>query len=514
MITADQSEVIAFLDSPAAHGGSPVERIETHASIVFLAGDRAWKLKRAVRYDYLDFSTAERRRHMCEAELWINRRTAPSLYRRVVPVTRETSGALALGGTGEPVDWVVEMMRFDQDRLFDRLAERGALDIGLMRPLATAIARLHAAADRRADHGGRDGMQWVIDGNAAGLREQGAGVFDTETCAALIDRSREALARHAALLDARRVTGHVRQCHGDLHLRNIVLLDGVPTLFDAVEFNNEIACIDAWYDVAFLLMDLWRRRLFDHANAIFNAYLFDTDDAGGLPLLPLFLSCRAAVRAKTSVSAANLQHDAKRRHELQRLAVEYLQMAGDLLAPAPPSMIAIGGYSGSGKSTLARALAPAFGAVPGAVVIRSDEVRKKLCGIDPLRRLDADAYSEEMTALVYETMIERAMTAMRAGRAAIVDAVFARGHQRHLIERAASGAGVPFIGIWLDAPEHVLVDRLARRQADASDADAAIAHRQIAAGSGRIEWPRIDGSGTPDHVAEQARRVSLAAPAK
>ncbi|MET0164469.1 MAG: hypothetical protein ABW318_05625, partial [Vicinamibacterales bacterium] len=178
MITADQTEVLAFLGSSSTHSGDAVERIETHASVVFLAGTRAWKLKRAVLYDYLDFSTIERRRAMCEAEVRINRRTASELYRGVVAVTREPDGSLALGGSGTPVDWLVEMARFDQDGLFDRLATRGTLDIGLMRPLASAIAQLHLTAEARSGHGGRAGMAWVVDGNATGFVEQGAGILD------------------------------------------------------------------------------------------------------------------------------------------------------------------------------------------------------------------------------------------------------------------------------------------------------------------------------------------------
>ena len=350
MITQDQAEIVEFLASPRAHGGAAVERIETHASIVFLAGTSAWKLKRAVRYDYLDFSTADRRRAMCEAELRINRRTAPDLYRRVVAVTREPDGSLALGGTGVAVDWVLEMARFDQDGLFDRLAAKGTLDLGVMRPLAVAIARFHQAAEARRDHGGQSGMAWVVEGNAAGFNEQGAGVLDEALCATVTSESRGALERVGELLDARQRDGCVRQCHGDLHLRNIVLIDGRPTLFDAIEFNDEIACIDVLYDLAFLLMDLWRRRLPRHANAVWNGYLGETLDVEGLPLLPLFLSCRAAVRAKTSATAAAMQEDVTRRDELRDLARAYLEMAGQLLHPPRPALVAVGGLSGSGKS--------------------------------------------------------------------------------------------------------------------------------------------------------------------
>jgi aminoglycoside phosphotransferase family enzyme/predicted kinase len=507
MITEDQAEIVEFLASPSAHGGAAVERVETHASIVFLAGASAWKLKRAVRYDYLDFSTADRRRGMCEAELRINRRTAPDLYRRVVAVTREADGSLALGGPGVPVDWVLEMARFDQDGLFDRLAARGTLDLGLMRPLASAIAHFHQAAESRRDHGGKSGMAWVIDGNASGFNEQGAGVLDEALCATVTSESRRALERVGALLDARQRDGRVRQCHGDLHLRNIVLIDGRPTLFDAIEFNDEIACTDVLYDLAFLLMDLWRRQLPRHANAVWNGYLGETLDFAGLPLLPLFLSCRAAVRAKTSATAAGLQGDLTRRDELRVLARAYLEMAGRLLHPPHAALVAVGGLSGSGKSVLAAALAPSVGAVPGAVVIRSDEIRKRICGVDPLERLGPEGYTADVTQRVYATMTERAASAVRAGYAAIADAVFARPEDRDVIEQAAAAAGVPFVGIWLDAPHDVLVARAGQRHGDPSDADAAVIQRQLAQETGSIRWHRIDASASAERVEHQAKTM-------
>ena len=385
MITEDQSAVIDFLSRPSTHGGAPVERIETHSAIVFLAAARAYKLKRAVRFDYLDFSTAALRRTFCDAEVRLNSRTAPHLYRRVLPVTREPNRSLALDGVGNAVDWLVEMNRFPQKALFDKLASTGHLNLALMSPLADAIGAFHTAAERRTDHGGVKGMRWVIDGNALGLVEFGAGWLDQCACARMIAGARCELDKRAALLDSRRQSGYVRQCHGDLHLRNIVLLDGQPTLFDGVEFNDEIACTDVHYDLAFLLMDLWRRRLPQHANAVWNRYLARTGDLDGVALQPLFLSCRAAVRAKTSATAARVQSDANRRIELEELAREYLLMAEQFLHPSGPLLIAVGGFSGSGKSTLAQALAPSVGAVPGAVVLRSDEIRKQLFGVARLR---------------------------------------------------------------------------------------------------------------------------------
>lgn len=503
-VVEDQTEVIALLSAPATHGGEVVDRIDTHAAVVFLAGTRAWKLKRAVRYDYLDFSTAELRRRSCEAELRLNRRTAPTLYRRVVPVTRDAHGTLALDGPGTAVDWVLEMGRFPQDALFDRLAADGRLDLRLMPALAAAIAAFHRDAEPRPDHGGRAGMTWVVEGNAAGFSEFGAGWLDAAAADRVTGAARAALARSGALLETRRTDGFVRQCHGDLHLRNIVLLDRRPTLFDGVEFNDEIACTDVLYDLAFLLMDLWRRRLPRHANVVFNRYLAERGDISGIALLPLFLSCRAAIRAKTSATAASLQEDAERREELRALAREYLAMADALLQPAPPRLVAVGGLSGTGKSTLALALAPAVGAVPGALVLRSDEVRKRLAGVDVLEHLPQHAYAPDLTARVYATLAREAEQGLRQGHSVIVDAVYQRLADRRTMATVAAAVGVPFVGLWLEAPEPVRIARVEARLDDASDADAAVVRRQRTPSTGEIDWQRLDASATPEVMLARA----------
>ncbi len=507
MTTEDQSRVVAFLSAPSTHAGAVVERIDTHASIVFLAGDRAWKLKRAVRYDYLDYSTADRRRAMCLAEVRVNRRTAPHLYRGVVAVTQQSDGTLAIGGSGDPVDWLVEMARFDQAGLFDRLAAAGVLDLRLMGPLADAVARFHAGAEYRMDQGGPAAMARVIDGNAAGFATEGAGFFDAARCARLTNRTRYALDLAYVRIDSRREDGWVRQCHGDLHLRNIVLIDGQPMLFDAIEFNEEIACIDVLYDLAFLLMDMWRRGLPHHANVVWNGYLADTMDFDGLALMPLFLSCRAAVRAKTSATAANLQAAADRRAELRALACDYLAMAEALLEPPPPCLVAIGGPSGSGKSTLAMALAPSLGAVPGAVVIRSDEIRKKLCRTKPFDPLGPEGYTTEVSQQVYATTLERADSVIRSGHAAIVDAVFARTEDRNAARYVAAAAGVPFVGLWLEAPEPVLIARVEGRGPDVSDADADVIRRQLAQQTDVAQWTRVDASGARQRVLDEVHKI-------
>jgi aminoglycoside phosphotransferase family enzyme/predicted kinase len=440
----------------------------------------------------------------CEAELRLNQRMSPAIYRRVGAVTIEADGSLALDGRGSAVDWLVEMNRFPQGALFDRLAGAGRLELALMPPLADAIASFHAAAERRNDHGGAAGMRWVVEGNDAGFVEFGPGCLNWSACRQLTDDARRELNRHAAALDARREAGLVRQCHGDLHLRNIVLVDGRPTLFDGVEFNDEISCTDVQYDLAFLLMDLWRRCLPRHANVIWNRYLAATHDWQGIALLPLFLSCRAAVRAKTTATTTRVERDPARRTELATLASQYLAMADDVLHPPRPSIIAIGGFSGSGKSTLALALAPSVGAVPGAIVLRSDEIRKRLCGVPALEGLGPVGYADGVSWRVYQALIDRAAAIVGAGHSVIVDAVYARPSDREAIGRAAADASVPFAGLWLDAPEQILVDRVTARHQDASDADAGVVRMQRALGTGPIAWRRFDASTSAERLLEAA----------
>ncbi len=306
MIVEDQGEVIAFLSRPQAYGSgaSAVERLETHVSVIFLTGDRAYKLKRAVRFPYLDFSTSALRRAACEAEVALNRRTAPGMYLGVVAVTREPGGGLRLGGDGAPVDWLVKMTRFDQDTLFDHLARLGALDRAAMEDLADAVARLHGEAEERVRGGGHAGMGVIVDGNAETFAECANGVLDPVKVERLNGSTRRALDGCAALLDARRAGGRVRHCHGDLHLRNIFRTDGKPTLFDAIEFNPVLSDIDVLYDLAFLLMDLDHRGLRRLASIALNRYLDITGDTAGLGALGLFLSVRAAIRSHVEAAAA------------------------------------------------------------------------------------------------------------------------------------------------------------------------------------------------------------------
>ncbi|MBM3561019.1 MAG: hypothetical protein FJX53_14315, partial [Alphaproteobacteria bacterium] len=331
MIVADQGEVVRFLADPATHGGNAVQRVETHAAIVFLAGERAYKLKRAVYFPYMDLSTVAKRRAACEAEVRLNRRTAPTIYRGAVPICRAPGGGLRFGEGGAAVDWVVAMNRFDQATLFDRLAARGALSDALLAALVEAIAKFHDRAERRPDGGGAASMRRVLESNAIELGA--AACLDQNRVAALMAASFALIDSHAALLDRRRAEGFVRHCHGDLHLRNIYLIGGRPTLFDAIEFDERFAVIDVLYDLAFLLMDLLHRQLGRAANLVFNRYLWRCEDVAGLALLPLFLSCRAAIRAHVGGAAADIHADPSAGAASAAEARAYLDLARALVAP-------------------------------------------------------------------------------------------------------------------------------------------------------------------------------------
>jgi aminoglycoside phosphotransferase family enzyme/predicted kinase len=504
----DQRDVIAFLAEGASYGrpGAPVERIDTHASIVFLVGERVFKLKRAVAFSYLDYSTAARREAACRAELALNRRTAPNLYLGVRKIARREDGTIGFDGDEPALDWVVEMRRFPESALFARMAEAGQLSSTLMRDLADVIADFHAAAEPSREQGGAAAIAQIVDGNDENLRLAGD-VLDQDEIAALCRESKEALDRVAALLDHRRDEGKVRLCHGDLHLGNICLVEGKPTLFDAIEFNAAISTIDVAYDLAFLLMDLDHRGLETLANLIFNRYLDRTGDDEALPALPLFLSLRAAIRAHVTVAVLRQQRDeaeARRRGEESR---RYLDLARRLLRPGAPRLVAVGGISGTGKSTLAQGLAPDFAPRPGARHLRSDVLRKSMSGVAPETRLPPAAYDTATTERVYAGLSSKAAAALAAGYVAVVDATFLRAPERDAIAAVAEAAGVPFTGLWLEAPSAVLEARIAARRGDASDADLAVLKRQLALDPGPIRWRRVDVSGDAASALAAARRL-------
>lgn len=503
----DQDEVIGRLAAgeAVAGDGSAPERIDTHISVVFLTADRAYKLKRAATTSYLDYGTLADRRRYCEAEIEINRRTAPAIYLRAVPVTLETDRSLALGGDGEPVEWLVEMARFDTAKTFDRLAQSGALDETLIRDLADEIADFHGRAASVDGGDGRGIVLGTVEENDAELRHWTDAPFAARDIDTLTEAHRALLDRHGGLLDARAETGRIRHCHGDLHLRNICLIDGRPTLFDAIEFNEAFSNIDVMYDLAFLLMDFAHTGHAEYGNLAFNRYLLRTGDLESLPLVPLFQSLRAAIRAHVTAKAAGEQpsHDAADR--MRDEAAAYLALAHDMLTAPPPQAIALGGFSGTGKSTLARRIAPMFAPAPGAVIVSSDPARKKLLGVSPEDRLPETAYAPDVDEKVFAAMFTAMYEAVAGGFSVVLDMTFRDSDLRARAERRAADAGAPFTGFWLEASQDVLEKRVAGRENDASDATTDVLARQIASGTGEITWRRID---TAASLRESHDRVS------
>ena len=473
-----EAELVAWLK------GQSERVIETACARIFLAGEVAWKLKRNVDLGYVDFSTLERRKWALERELEFNRAAAPDIYRRVRTITREAGGELAWDGKGEVVEYALEMRRFDDGAVLAN--DPSAMDGEMAEALGRTIAGFHAAAPQRPG-GGVTALAWTVNSNAEILREL-KGKLDPERVETMIVGVNAEFERQRPLLSARTAAGFSRRCHGDLHLANILVEDGKPVLFDCIEFNDLLSDLDVQYDLAFLLMDLDFRGRRDAGVRVLSAYLdeaarhFPAQMWDGLAALPLMLSVRAGVRAHVAAHSGAFE-----------LSAAYIEAAIAHLSPAAPMLAAVGGFSGTGKSTFARSIAPALGAAPGAVVLRTDEARKRLAGAGPVDRLAPEIYTREFYARVYDTVLETARALLKAGQAVVLDATFTEPALRARAEALAADCGVAFQGAWLEAPVEVLEQRVAGRTGDASDATIEVLHDQIARHGGHaVAWARVD----------------------
>ncbi|MCP3384691.1 AAA family ATPase [Bradyrhizobium sp. CCGUVB4N] len=487
--SATQERIFAAL---TAHPGA--KRIDTHAASVFLDGTRALKIKRAVKYPFLDYATLGKRKMACEEEVRINRPHAPQIYHRVVAITEEPDGSVKVDGSGKPIEYAVDMSRFDESRTLDHLAKAGRFDADFASAVADAIAASHAATTPA------DGKAWItsipalIDGNSNGLRiGNHLPAIEIEQ---LAQASHAAFLRTRPWLEERSRQGFVRRCHGDLHLANIVMIEQQPVLFDAIEFDAQMATVDVFYDLAFTLMDLLHHHQPLAANTVLNRYLAATrlENLDALGALPLFMSMRAAIRAQVALARLKPPHsdDAGILDE----ARHYFDLAQALIQPPAPRLIAVGGLSGTGKTVLARALAPTVAPQPGAVVLRSDVIRKQMFGVADTDRLPPSAYTPELAARVYEAMAERARRVLVQGHSAIVDGVFARDFERDATATLARNCNVPLTGLFLVADLATRQARIGGRSGDASDATQEVAALQEHYNIGHIGWTTIDASGT------------------
>ena len=474
-------------DSEAAAAwlaGRADQVIETSCARVFLIGGVALKTKKAVDFGFLDFSTLDKRQWALDRELAFNQPHVPDIYRAVRRITRTADGGLEMDGAGETVDWALEMRRFDPAAV---LSERpDAVDGELAEALGRRVAQGHISARVTPEGGGVKALGYTIATNAEHLRAL-AGQLDAGLIERVVTGTDAALAAQTPLLEERRAAGFARHCHGDMHLGNILLEDGEPKPFDCIEFNDLLSEIDTLYDLAFLLMDLLFRGRAAAANRVLNAYLDEAARGmpagviGGLAALPLMLSARASVRAHVSWHQGDAAGSAA-----------YLATAERHLSPAPPRLIAIGGVSGTGKTTIARLVAPGVGAAPGAVVLRSDEVRKRLFGVGPTDPLPSQAYAQEAMQRAYDAMHAEAAALLRAGRAVVLDATYLDAANRDAAAALAGAVGVPFDGVWLTAPAAVLEARVGGRSGDASDAGLATLRQQLARDLGVIDWTTVE----------------------
>lgn len=496
-----QDAVFSFLAAPTTHNcTTSVRRIDTHGAVVFLADGQAYKIKRAVRYPFMDFSTLGKRKAACDAEIAVNRLFAPNIYLGSIPITRN-EGGLHIDGPGDIVEWAIHMRRFDEEATLDRIADKGAIDMELIDQLARVVSEAHHMAPVRSDAQATIALRNVLNESLDELTIR-KDVFPWEATQTLRAALLKEYQQNEPVLIQREMDGKVRRCHGDLHLRNIVLMDKIPVLFDAIEFDEAIACIDTLYDLAFLVMDLVERGLRDHACRLLNRYLWlardELQEIEGLALFPLFLSLRGVIRAKILAIQSDLSAD---RASLREQARRYVEAALRFTAEVAPRIVAIGGLSGTGKSVLAASLAPRFGRSPGAMHLRSDIERKKVAGYSEDERLPPETYTRASAARVYRLLGKLAAAAVSAGRSVIVDATFLDEAQREEIEAIATRIGIPFRGIWLEAPTDVLRNRVRNRRGDASDATIGVVEAQAMKCLGRIAWQRIDASQAMDAVA-------------
>lgn len=451
--------------------------IETSCAVVILKGTKAYKVKKSVDYGFLDFTSAEKRRAALLRELRYNQRMAADIYLGVEEIAGES---------------VLVMRRFDTAGV---LGEQSAVqpdwapDLDLMHDLGRLIARFHAGSEICRDNQHINNIKYVIDSNKRNIdvfRDQlghdAVDAYDAAIYSAYDAVEPDVLARFA--------DGHVRHCHGDLHLGNILIENNAPVLFDCIEFNERLSQIDVLYDLGFLLMDLWVRGHGDAANRVLNVYLEQAarleDDVqsvyAGLKLLPLYLSVRAGVRCHVNANYGGEGHYAMDKARM------YLEAAHRFLDLKPAQLTAIGGLSGSGKSTRARRIAPDSGRAPGAVVLRSDEIRKRLWACPEYEALPKDAYAPDENHRVYAEMFTLAQTVAGTGQSVVLDATFRENPWRDRAEALAGEANLNFVGLWLDVPAADRIHRINARTKDVSDATPDVAERQQAIDLKTISW--------------------------
>ncbi|MDP2809315.1 MAG: AAA family ATPase [Rhodocyclaceae bacterium] len=478
--------LIAALLDPRCypHAADRVELVETHASWLLLAGDFAYKIKKAITLPFLDYGTLARREAFCRAELVLNRRLAPDLYVDVMPIGG--TPAQPRLGVLPAIEWAVRMRRFDEKGRLDRVASRGELQPADLSQLAATLCAFQAAAAVAAPgtrFGAPDQVLAAAQENFVELRQllPQTGQPQVEQLARWTEAE---FARRAADFAARKAGGYVREGHGDLHLANLVLIDGHVTPFDCIEFNEDFRWNDTASEIAFVWIDLLDHRRPGLAAWLLNAWLETGGDFQALAVLRFYAVYRAVVRAKVAALRARQEGAGQRLADLDSSLV-YLQLAWQIAAPPAPTLVITCGLSGSGKTTAssARLLDPIAAAAGNIVRLRSDVERKRLFGLAPPDNsgstLDGGIYTADATTRTYARLHALASTLLAAGWPVIVDAAFLRREERAAFRALAAELGVGFGILATAAPTEELRRRLMARSGDASEATVAVLEKQL-----------------------------------
>jgi len=459
-----------------------IETLETHISWVLLTGNFAYKIKKPVNFGFLDFSTLEKRHTFCEQELRLNRRLAASLYLDVVSISGSEDKPV-ISANGEGFEYAVKMLQFPQSSQLDHMLAVGELSADHMDAIAHMVAEFHQAiqiADDSMDYGNKDAVYRPVEENFIQISEH----FDTgpyaDTLNTLRQWSRSEFVKLESMFAQRKQDGFVRECHGDMHLRNLIWLDGRPMAFDCIEFNPALRWIDVISEVAFLVMDLQDRQQHLLANRFLSAYLEVTGDYAGLSVLPFYLCYRALVRAK--VDALYLEQKEFAEEEREQSLAElksYLELASRYTQKPAPKLIVMRGVSASGKSSVSQTLVDAL----GAIRLRSDVERKRLFDIaltdSASNRIEAGIYSTQASQQTYAKLVVLAAEVIRAGYSVIVDATFMKYEQRQPFQALANRSGIPYIVLETTAPAGVLRQRITERKHDVSDAGPGVLEHQL-----------------------------------
>ncbi|MBR4126863.1 MAG: AAA family ATPase [Alphaproteobacteria bacterium] len=516
MLIDDQSAVIAALSAPGAYGFKTAHKIivkETNISDVFLTGEKAYKLKRGVKYPYVDYSTPEKRLAACRKEFEICSRFAPELCFGVEEVVADKKGRIFLRSAcpdkqARVVDYVLVMREFEENMLFENMVDRGDLDRFEMMDTAEKIFELHQNAEVITTRNAVDIIRGRIYENNAMIRCFVPDVFDAEDVDDLEKKQLDALENHRELLLKRQADGRIRWCHGDLTLRNLAMWNGQVVPFNPIEFYDDLTQIDTMYDFSFLLVEMeskGQRRL---ASILFNHYLALSADWDGISVLPLFLSCRAAVNAYVF---AQRSAEIKDKHEatlMANRAYEQLVISRRFLEPQKPVLVACGGLSGSGKSRIGRESAPFIGNPPGAVIVRDDVLRKNMLNEKLEANLDTADYTRETEERVFKEVCEKCRYVLSCGQSVIADALFHNPEQRRAIEALAREMKVEFKGLWVDAPLNIRIERVMKRKRNPSDVKTAEElKKQLDIDVGSITWDKIDTSGDRMTTLTQVRSL-------